>query len=1542
MLLTTTSVAHALAAAVAAPAPAVDISSELLQLAQQYQAYQKSAPLHSAAAGLAGASKAAAKFTPKNLDVHLVGQTVVVDAVASGTTAKLKADLVRLGAKIIGTTGRMVSAYVPLTAINSLKSLASLREADAVTVTVKAGSVMTQGDAAMYTNEVRQDLSLNGTALDGAGVKIGVISDSFDSDNGTSTTATQDVESGDLPGPGNPEGYDTPVTVLFDESGTDEGRAMLQIIHDVAPGATLYFCACGPSDTTMASAIQQLQQAGCNIVCDDVGYSDELFFQDGIISQAVTAAVNAGVHYFSAAGNDGDASYQSNFNAGAKVTAMSGNGQDGIGTVNIAAGTLQNFNPGGAADDYQKLTVPVDDGTPILLQWDQPAYSASTNAGGTASCLNEVDEYLLSKPVLSPANVVAYSNYSTVGGDPIQELDFSNDGSFGAQTTFYLAIESVSGIGPAPGLLQYILDNDGDATITIGDYATNSGTSYGHPMAVGAAGVGAAWYQETPAYGVSPPRLAPGDPWDAASYFFSSEGGIPTLFSASGIRYGQEIVQQAPLIVGPDGVSTSMQATATGYGFDPFFGTSAATPHVAALDALMIEAADLSGQTLTSTAAYTDLENTAIAMGTPQNWNTPVQPGPSTSNYYAGYGLVDGPAAVATVGGPYTVTLAGTSGNDQMSLSQDGNGNLVFTLNGTQQFVFPLKDISNIVVEGDGGSDTLTVNYSNGNPIPASGLTFDASADTGATLDVSGGQFASINDTLTGPTAGSIALTLTGAPSSATIQCMGVTSVDLAVTSVNDLTFSLPTTGSNSSAVLGDDSGHKAGVSEIHGMTFQDTLFANPTNSLTVNLGPDGDVLTLQPMDAAFNPAGGNGVAAPLMINGGTGGSTLDISDTSTVARTLNFAYPTPLSGGLSVTGFGGVTIALTQMGQVDYASGANDNAQATVVGSNNPDQFTVTPSGLNSATVELDGGSPGPNLTFSGLAPSGGLTLDGAGPSTAPGDTLFYSTTGTAVVTPSLTTPGSGTITQSGMIEVAYLNFETGPIVGSPPTADANGPYTISEGQSLALDASGSIANNAGATLVYTWYLDGSLLVDAGSSAQTTVPWSTILALGPADASPLTTHTIGLQVTDSIGMVSTATASLTIQHVAPTVSISGSATAYATVPYPLALSAQEIGVETITGWQINWGDNTPMDNITGDPSSATHTYATANQACTITATAFDQSSGYPSNSVSVNVGTAIIGLAPITLAPANVVPFQTVSASSIYYNPGTSGTLNGTWNWGDTNKLFPATIVQAPGAVSGINGSYTYTNPGTYTITLAVQANGGPPVTATQQVVVTAAALEPDPANPGGTILAVGGTTGNDIILFGQIGPAGTVAVALNNRILGSFSTNGIDEIMVFGGGGTDYVNASGTGLNVMYVGGSGNDTMKGGAGRTVMIGGTGSSKLTAGSGSTLMIAGSTAFDNNTRALAAIMAEWDSSDSYAQRVAYLTGTPGGHNGTYYLQPGATVHGSNSASTLTGGSGRDLFFADYPASSSSKSVKKDTLLGLTQGEIIADLSVSLE
>jgi hypothetical protein len=94
--------------------------------------------------------------------------------------------------------------------------------------------VTTSGDIAIKGNVARQLFG-----LDGKGIRVGIISNSFNSLSGLS----ENVKSGDLPGKANPFGYRQPVTILADtdEPLSDEGRALGQIVHDIAPGAELFF-----------------------------------------------------------------------------------------------------------------------------------------------------------------------------------------------------------------------------------------------------------------------------------------------------------------------------------------------------------------------------------------------------------------------------------------------------------------------------------------------------------------------------------------------------------------------------------------------------------------------------------------------------------------------------------------------------------------------------------------------------------------------------------------------------------------------------------------------------------------------------------------------------------------------------------------------------------------------------------------------------------------------------------------------------------------------------------------------------------------------------------------------------------------------------------------------------------------------------------------------------------------------------------------------------------------------------------------------------
>src|SRR5262249_8834966 len=100
--------------------------------------------------------------------------------------------------------------------------------------------------------------------------------------------------------------YGSPQRLPF----ADEGRAMMQIVHDVAPGPAPAFPTAINREAAFANGIIALADAGATVIVDDVGYFDEPFFQDGIVAQAIDTVARKGVVYFSAAGNDGQNSYE--------------------------------------------------------------------------------------------------------------------------------------------------------------------------------------------------------------------------------------------------------------------------------------------------------------------------------------------------------------------------------------------------------------------------------------------------------------------------------------------------------------------------------------------------------------------------------------------------------------------------------------------------------------------------------------------------------------------------------------------------------------------------------------------------------------------------------------------------------------------------------------------------------------------------------------------------------------------------------------------------------------------------------------------------------------------------------------------------------------------------------------------------------------------------------------------------------------------------------------------------------------------------------
>ncbi|MEN1678621.1 MAG: Ig-like domain-containing protein [Planctomycetota bacterium] len=486
---------------------------------------------------------------------------VLIDAFAEGSGDVLLATLTGLGMHSGSAFGRTVSGWMPIGALAELAALPEMRFArPSFRPMTNVGLTTSQADAAMGSDIARETFG-----VDGSGVTVGVLSDSM------GFTGT-DILTGDLPGPGNPLGNTAPIVVLDDIFGSDEGRAMAQLIHDVAPGAEIAFHTAFGGQANFANGIVELRDiAGSDVIVDDVIYFAEPMFQDGIIAQAIDTVVADGASYFSSAGNTGRDSWEDAFRDSG---------------VSRFGATLHDFDAGPGVDTLQSITVAPGASVLLSFQWDSPFFSVSGGAGTQ----NDVDIFVLD----SLGNtLLASASTNNIGGDALEVFSFTN-------TTGSSSLNLAVGLaaGAAPGLMKWVAFDP----FIVNEYATNSATSYGHTNAAGASAVGAANYLDTPAFGAASPGLES----------FSSAGGIPTLFDTAGQPINE--LRAKPNIVAPDGTNTTFFGFDSDFdGFPNFFGTSAAAPHAAAVAALMNELAPLASPA----EIYDAMESSAIDMDDP-------------------------------------------------------------------------------------------------------------------------------------------------------------------------------------------------------------------------------------------------------------------------------------------------------------------------------------------------------------------------------------------------------------------------------------------------------------------------------------------------------------------------------------------------------------------------------------------------------------------------------------------------------------------------------------------------------------------------------------------------------------------------------------------------------------------------------------------------------------------------------------------------------------------------------------------------------------
>ncbi|MFQ5769183.1 MAG: S8 family serine peptidase [bacterium] len=456
----------------------------------------------------------------------------------------LKSRQIRM--ELINDKWNVIQAWIPFSKFDEIASLSFvtfIRPPDyALNMT---GSVNTEGDSILKADDVRNILG-----IDGSGVKVGVISNGVDSH--ADAQATDDL----------------PVNIEINPNqpgSNDEGTAMLEIIHDLAPGAQLAFS--GPKTSLeMITAIRYLADTsfggnGCDIIVDDIGFLTQPNFEDGPIAQTVDEVVAEGITYITAAGNQANDHYERNYVNG-NLTFQGT--QLNVHDFGVAAGSLSDGTMGVLVGPNTKITV--------FLQWNDPFPGSG----------NDYDLLLLNDTLDSLFTISQEPQNGTQF--PLEVAVFENT----ALTTVRSNVV-VRRLGASPRFIEMFIIGD---NFDLEEYNVTEGSIVpGHQAAMGAITVGA---------------INVRDPGNDNIEFFSSRGPARIFFPAAEERVKPDIAAtDGNLITGAGGFGSKF-----GNAFR-FFGTSSAAPHAAGVAALVLSA----NSNLTPLEIRNALYNSAVDLG---------------------------------------------------------------------------------------------------------------------------------------------------------------------------------------------------------------------------------------------------------------------------------------------------------------------------------------------------------------------------------------------------------------------------------------------------------------------------------------------------------------------------------------------------------------------------------------------------------------------------------------------------------------------------------------------------------------------------------------------------------------------------------------------------------------------------------------------------------------------------------------------------------------------------------------------------------------
>jgi uncharacterized repeat protein (TIGR01451 family) len=515
-----------------------------------------------------------------DVQVDTSGETLV--DIKGEVTDALMARIEEVGGQVVNSFPQFgsVRAKVPIDRMEDIAELDEVRSIRSAEQYQLQKINTSEGDVAH-----RADVERTALGVDGSGIRVGVISDSVE--------ALASLQgSGDLP---------AVVQVLPGQAGTgtSEGSAMLEIVHDLAPGATLLFATANGGQAQFAQNILDLRAAGADVLVDDVAYFAEPVFQDGIIAQAVEQVVADGAQYYSSAGNSGNLNdgtsgvWEGDFAATPPPLPLTG-----LGDAHDFGGGM-NFN-----------LITLDSPSLFTLQWSDPQ-------GGSG---NDYDLFLLNHDM---TQVLASSTDVQNGDDdPFEAIS-----SRAADDSNINDTGNVLVILRRPGAAaRHLHLNTNRGRLQIATAGQTSGHSAAaNAFSVAAVNVGVA--------GGGPFVGGPANPVER----FSSDGPRRIFFEADGtpvtpgnVLAGGGTLRAKPDVAAADGVSTATP------GFTPFFGTSAAAPHAAAIAALMLQR----DPTLSPAAARALYASTALDIEA------------AGADHDSGVGLIDAVATLEALGQP--------------------------------------------------------------------------------------------------------------------------------------------------------------------------------------------------------------------------------------------------------------------------------------------------------------------------------------------------------------------------------------------------------------------------------------------------------------------------------------------------------------------------------------------------------------------------------------------------------------------------------------------------------------------------------------------------------------------------------------------------------------------------------------------------------------------------------------------------------------------------------------------------------------------------